>query len=74
MQALITGLDYGASFGIYAPEIPDRARQAYDLLQVLRHAVSWHLNPDPKGLSTVDFDTPRRTSEKEELATCKVEP
>ena len=73
MQALITGLDYGASFGIYAPEIPDRARQAYDLQQVIRHAVSWHLNPDPKGLSTVDFDTPRRTSEKEELAKCQIE-
>lgn len=73
MQALITGLDYGASFGIYAPEIPDRARQAYDLQQVIRHGVAWHLNPGTKGLSTVDFDTPRRTSEKEELAKCQVE-
>lgn len=72
MQALITGLDYGASFGIYSPEIPDRARQAYDLQQVIRHGVAWHLNPDPKGLSTIDFNTPRRTSEKEELAKCEI--
>lgn len=72
-QRLITGLARGAGFGIHAKEIPDRARQAYDLQQVIRHAVSWHLNPKADScFRAVDYDTPSRTSEKEELPKCEV--
>lgn len=61
LQQLITGLDSGVSFGIYAEEVPDQARQAYDLQQVIRYAIAWHLNPEGNSFA-VDYDQPTQTS------------
>ena len=71
------GLERGSYYSISAPEIPDRARQAYDLLQVIRHALAWHCHPGgPRSAGAcgfVDFGDPYRTAVREEpLAKCKI--
>ena len=73
VQSMITGLGRGTSFSLHAKEVPDRARQTYDILQVIRHSVANHLHPRVNGSHwTVDHGIPRRTSEKEELPKCEV--
>jgi len=60
VRALVTGFPAGASYGIHSPEVDDRARQAYDIQQVIRHRLAWDRNPE--GGITVNFDSPMRTS------------
>lgn len=67
-QNLLTGLPFGASFGICSPEVPDEFRVAYDLHQVLRHRLAW--DRYPQGGTNVVFDKPRQTGQ-EPLATIK---
>lgn len=55
----------GAShMGIY--NSPERAKVAYDLVQVIRHRVSW--DETPSGGITVNFDEPLKVSQGTELA------
>jgi hypothetical protein len=64
--AVHSGLDTNAYHGIHSGEISDYYRVAWDLHQVIRHRISW--DEHPEGGMTVNFDTPMRSSEKEELA------
>lgn len=59
-QTVMPELDPGGYHGIESREIPDRARIAFDVEQVLRHALSWHRHPE--GGITVNFDKPYWTS------------
>ena len=59
-QAVMPELDPRGYHGIESREIPDRARIAFDVEQVLRHALSWHRHPE--GGITVNFDKPYWTS------------
>jgi len=61
----LTGFETHASYGISSPEVHDDSNIAYDLLQVIRHRLSWDRNPD--GGIEVYYDTPIQYS-KEELA------
>ena len=45
-----------AYFGISSPEIPDDARIAFELMQVIRHRIAW--DKVPQGDILVDFDRP----------------
>lgn len=64
----------GAYYGIHSSEISDVARVAYDIQQVLRHCQSWEEHPLEKGeFQTVSYDTPYRTSTKQQLAKIRVE-
>jgi hypothetical protein len=62
---LATGLPRNAYHGIFSDKIPDEARVAWDLHQVIRHRLSW--DDQPEGGITVNFDTPMKYG-KEELA------
>lgn len=57
----LTGFGYGASYGIYSPEVPDEHRVAYDLQQVIRHRLAW--DRTPLGGMGVWFDRPHQTSQ-----------
>ncbi len=56
----------GASYGVGKHSASDRA---WDVYQVIRHAMAWHEHPE--GGSTVDFRPPFSAA-KEPLATCEV--
>lgn len=63
---LFPELAANAYYGIQSPEIPDSARIAYDLHQVIRRFLA---GPKPEGeFSFVIYDEPMRTSEQVELA------
>jgi hypothetical protein len=68
---VFTGMSESVSFGIRAPEIPDLARVAWDLHQVIRHCVSWKRCPEGRPWSC-HFDDPFITSSKVQLAKCEV--
>lgn len=59
-QCIYTQRPANASFGILQYEVPDQARMAYDIHQVVRHRIAWNKHPD--GGIQVWFDTPRKTS------------
>lgn len=60
---------YGHQYwGMTNEQTHEDAKIAWDINQVIRHAVSWHNHP--KGGITVSFDLPMKVS-GEELATCK---
>lgn len=65
----IFGLHVGAAYAISSEETPESARVAYDVHQVMRHALAWHR--DPKGGGHVHFHQPMNYAE-EPLPTCKV--
>lgn len=67
------GLTPGASFGIHNDSVDDSARVAWDLMQVVRHRLSWDRvgSPEKRDFSTmmgVNFDTPRQSSNTTPLA------
>jgi hypothetical protein len=62
LEPLITGMPPHASLGLTNPEVPDKARVAYDIHQVIRYIISWDNNPD--GGITVNFDRPFKTSDQ----------
>ena len=68
---VFTFMPENASFGIRSPEIPDLARVAWDVHQVIRHKVSWTRCPEGRPWSC-HFDDPWVTSSKVELAKCEV--
>lgn len=41
LKAILFGFPPNASHGIHHTEVPDRARQAYDIQTVLRHRLAW---------------------------------
>jgi hypothetical protein len=45
-KKVITGHDSNASFGIHSTEVPDSARIAYDVQQVIRHQIWKDTSPD----------------------------
>lgn len=57
----LTGFGYGASYGIYSPEVPDEHRVAYDLQQVIRYRLAWDRTPE--GGLGVWFSEPYQTSQ-----------
>ena len=57
---MLTGMPRNASYSILAHEVPDEARVAWDLQQLVRHRVAWDAHPE--GGIQVDFDEPRRSS------------
>ncbi len=59
-QTVMPELDPRGYHGIESREVRDRARIAFDVEQVLRHALSWHRHPE--GGITVNFDKPYWTS------------
>lgn len=59
-QTVMPELDPRGYHGIESREVRDRARIAFDVEQVLRHALSWHQHPE--GGITVNFDKPYWTS------------
>ena len=61
ISAMFTGMPPNASFSIGSPEIPDMAREAYDMQQVLRYKLAWEKNLS--GGYTVNFQKPMKTSE-----------
>jgi len=63
---LFPDLECYAHHDINSQEIPDEARVAYDLYQVIRRSLA---GPKPEGgFPYVTYDEPRRTSGKEQLA------
>jgi len=63
LKRIFTGINSpGASYGIYSKEIPDGARIAWDIQQVVRNRLAWDRNP--QGGITVNFDTPMQASEQ----------
>ena len=57
--------DDHAYWGIHSKEIHDDNRVLYDVLQVVRHRLAWDRHPE--GGMTINFDEPRRTSERLDL-------
>lgn len=56
IKRFLTGLPTNASYGISTPEVDERSKIAFDLLQVIRHRLAW--DKHPKGGTQVDFDKP----------------
>lgn len=54
-----------AFYSIRSPELKDMNRVMYDILQVVRHRLSWDRHPE--GGFGVNFDKPWRSSEKLDL-------
>ena len=63
VKFLLTGCPVNGSLGIYNPDVPQNAKMAHDIMQVIRHRISWDQNP--KGGITVNFDEPLKCSELE---------
>lgn len=61
----LTGFESNTSWGIGCEEISDDFRIAFDIQQVVRHAIAWDRKPD--GDITVDFGTPMQFSTTENL-------
>jgi hypothetical protein len=59
-QIVMPELDPQGYHGIESREVRDQARIAFDIEQVLRHALSWHRHPG--GGITTNFDAPYWTS------------
>jgi hypothetical protein len=66
VHVLLTGLPASSYHGIHSPELPDTARVAYDLHQVLRHRLEHDQRPDGPRY-TVRRDEPQRSSHKQVL-------
>lgn len=64
----IMGLSPNSSWSILSEQVPDDARVAFDLTQVIRNTLARLRNPDGTSLDGVDFDTPYQTSQKEGFA------
>ena len=64
---MLTRMPRNASYSILAHEVPDEARAAWDLQQLVRHRVAWDENPE--GGITVNFDEPRQSSTELPFAT-----
>jgi len=58
-----------AYFGIHSDKVPDEARQAFDILQVIRHQMWISNGREPRYV--VDADEPMRLSENESLPRIK---
>lgn len=64
---------WGSHLGIYNPNAPECARRAWDILQVVRHRLSWDWaeaegmtdgKARPLGMIGVNYDTPIRSSDQ----------
>lgn len=58
-QVVMPELDPWEQYGIESKEVREQARIAFDVEQVLRHALAWHRHPE--GGVTIDFDKPYQT-------------
>ncbi|MDD3070866.1 MAG: hypothetical protein PHX88_06690 [Methanoculleus horonobensis] len=58
-QTVMPELDPRGYHGIESKEVREQARVAFDVEQVLRHALAWHRHPE--GGITIDFDKPYQT-------------
>lgn len=56
LNFIITGMPNQSHFGIANENVPDIARCAYDIHQVIRHYLAWKENP--QGGFGVSFDSP----------------
>lgn len=59
-KTLFPDLQENESYGVHSSKVNESARIAWDIHQVLRHDISWFLNPN--GGMTVNFDKPLKTS------------
>jgi hypothetical protein len=66
VHTLLTGLPTNAYHGIHSPELPDTARIAYDLHQVIRHRIEHDKRPDCRW--NVWRNPPMKPSHGQELA------
>jgi hypothetical protein len=68
-RTIFPELEKNASYGIASPEIPDSARDAWDLYQSLRHNIAWYVKPNPDQLErwTTSYDVPFKQSTKHDL-------
>jgi hypothetical protein len=57
----LLSLQGNASYSICSPEVPVDYRLAWDVLQIVRHHVSWEKRPEGNPMS-VHFDPPMNTS------------
>lgn len=55
LGSIMTGIQQG-SYGIYADEIPENAKMAFDMHRTFRHRIAWTNNP--KGGFTIQYDDP----------------
>lgn len=60
----------GEYYSIFNERTPEESKIGWDLIQVLRYAISWHKKP--LGGHTVDFGPPIASSLKESLASVKI--
>lgn len=67
---IITG-HRGATLGIHTEAVPDSARTAWDIYQVVRHVLAWERQPE--GGIQVSFDEPRSVNNKPLATMEKVE-
>jgi len=63
VKKLLTGHGPHSSYGVCHPEVHEDSNIAYDLLQVIRHRLSWDRIPD--GGPEINFDPPIQFSEEE---------
>ena len=56
-------------YGIHQDSVSEDARIGFDMIQVLRHKLSW--DKEPEGGITVNFHEPMKTSTKENLIEIK---
>lgn len=61
------------SHGIFSDQIAPRAHDAWDIYQVVRHALAIHRDPNPKGWGGVAYDKPMSVSETNPLPTVTIE-
>lgn len=61
----------GHSYGIRHENTHEASKEAYDMYQVIRHALAWNRNPEGHFWS-VEFDEPTQFSQQP-LITCKIE-
>lgn len=59
----MTGFQSGQSLGCRSPELPEKFKTSWDIMQVLRSALAWHEKPE--GGFQVCFDPPLKTSQEE---------
>ncbi len=83
-RILMPELKGNAYYGIHSEKISDDARVAWDIQQVMRHMRSWHRagkDPEkdrrewtgPNTMMGVNYDSPMRSSEGEELPKIQLE-
>jgi len=58
LNPVITGMPKQAHFGIRDERVPEIARCAYDIHQVIRHHLAWKQNP--QGGFGINFDSPQQ--------------